>query len=136
MPQSQSLASVALLAEVHRVNQKRKQDGAKKGTFETQAHLERIPLHATAHLRVVAVEKQAFPVLQPELSLSVWEITMRNLFPGGAVEGKQMQVEVARQIPPLSRIISNEIIHVKALKSTDRSTCTSNDENVMLSKYF
>ena len=63
MPQSQSLASVALLAKVHWVNQKRKQDGAKKGTFQTQAHFERIPLHATAHLRVVAVEKQAFPVL-------------------------------------------------------------------------
>jgi hypothetical protein len=68
-------------------------------------------VHAMAHVthrRVVAVEKQAFPVLYPEFSVSVWVIAVRDLFPGGAVEGKKVQVEVARMIPPLSCIMSRK----------------------------
>jgi len=40
-------------------------------------------------------------VLEPELSASVSVKTMRNLFPGAALEGKEVQVEITRLIPPL-----------------------------------
>jgi hypothetical protein len=64
LTQSQSLASVALLKARMMINVKSLQD--ENSTIATTTQFRCLLRNAIAHLDVVAVEMQAFPVLEPE----------------------------------------------------------------------
>jgi hypothetical protein len=112
LTQSQSLASVTLLTARMMINVKSLQD--ENSTIATTTQFRCLLRNAIAHLHVVAVEMQAFPVLEAEFWPFGFVKTMCDQLPCSAVEGKQVEVEIARMIIPLlsHNIKQNQNVYV------------------------